>query len=95
MCVELGRLSKKYKKEGTDTIKCMAYDKIKTITKNHTVTHTIIVVYYRAQKADPNRVCITAVGNLIDYLHKITTHTADLTTKKIMWKSIISTEGAN
>ena len=66
MCVELGRLSQGYKnEEGTNTIKLMEYDDIKTIHKNRTVTYTRIVVDYGAQKADPNRVRISALGNLI------------------------------
>ena len=53
-----------------------------------------IVIDYRPQKADPNRVRITAGGNLItDYPGEVTTCTADLTTAKIMWNSVISTEG--
>jgi len=46
------------------------------------------------QKEDPNRVRITAGGNLIDYPHELTTRTAALTTTKLMWNSVISTEGA-
>ena len=52
-----------------------------------------IVVDYRKQKADPNRVWITVGGDLIDYPHKLTTHTADVTTSKVMWNSVISTPG--
>ena len=67
MCLELGRLSQGYKNEqGTDTIKWMECEDIKHIPKNCTVTYARIVVDYRSQKADPNRVRITAGGNLID-----------------------------
>ena len=37
---------------------------------------------------------ITAGGNLIKYPYELTTRTADLTTSKIMWNSVISTPGA-
>ena len=48
---------------------------------------------YRPQKADPNRVCITVGGNLIEYHHELPTRTADLTTSKVTWNSVISTPG--
>ena len=51
-----------------------------------------IVVDYRPQKEDPNRVRITAGGNLIDYPGKLTTLTANLTTSKVLWNSVLSTE---
>ena len=62
----------------------MEYENIKTIPKRHTVTYVRIVVDYRAQKADPNRVRITSGRNLIDYPHELTTRTTDLTTTKMM-----------
>ena len=37
---------------------------------------------------------IMAGGNLIKYPFKLTTRTADLTTSKILWNSILSTENA-
>jgi hypothetical protein len=54
-----------------------------------------IVIDYRPQKADPNQVRITAGGSLItNYPGEVTTRTADLTTAKILWNSVISMEGA-
>ena len=52
------------------------------------------MVDYRPQKADPNRVRITAGGNLIIYPGELTTRTADLTTAKVLWNSVVSTPGA-
>ena len=57
-------------------------------------TYARVVVDFRPQKEDPNRVRITAGGNLIKYPGELTTRTADLTTTKIVWNSVISTEGA-
>jgi hypothetical protein len=37
---------------------------------------------------------ITIGGNLINYLYKLTTCTADMISTKIMWNSVISTPGA-
>ena len=67
---------------------------IDNIPADRTVTYTRIVVDFRPQKADPNRVCITAGGNLIVYPDEITTRTADLIITKIMWNSVLSTQGA-
>ena len=37
---------------------------------------------------------MTAGGNLIRYAGELTTRTADLTTAKIIWNSVLSTPGA-
>ena len=58
------------------------------------MTYARIVVDFRPQKTDPNRVRIIVGGNLIDYPYELTTRTADLTTSKVMWNSVISTPGA-
>ena len=59
-----------------------------------TPTYARIVVDFRPQKSDPNRDRITAGDNLIKYLGELTTRTADITSTKIIWNSVISTEGA-
>ena len=50
---------------------------------------------YRPQKEDPDRVRITADGNLIRYPRELTNGTADLRTSKIMWNSTISTRSTS
>ena len=67
---------------------------IDNIPSDLTVTYTRIVVDFRPPKYDPNRVRITAGGNLIVYPDELTTRTADLITTKIMWNSVLSTPGA-
>ena len=95
MCIELGRLASGYKDtKGTETIKFLSLNEIANIPSDRTITYARIVVDYRAQKTDPNRVRITVGGNLIDYPFELTTRTADLTTSKVMWNSVISTPGA-
>jgi hypothetical protein len=95
MCKELGRLAQGFgDTEGTNTVFFMTHDEIKRIPKDRTVTYARIVVDYRPQKDDPNRVRITVGGNLIDYPFELTTRTADLTTSKMLWNSTISTPGA-
>lgn len=95
---EFGNLAQgddKTGEKGTNSIFVMSHDEIANIPKGRTVTYGRIVIDYRPQKADPNRVRITAGGNLIkDYPGELTTRTADLTTSKILWNSILSTEGA-
>ena len=95
MCIELGRIAQGYKDtKGTNTVKFMNLEEIANIPEDRTVTYARIVVDYRPQKEDPNRVRITAGGNLINYPYELTTRTADLTTSKVMWNSVISTPGA-
>ncbi|MCP4749222.1 MAG: hypothetical protein GY874_24265, partial [Desulfobacteraceae bacterium] len=72
----------------------MTHKEIAQILEDRVVTYAQIVVNFRPQKEDPNRVQITAGGNLIQYPGELTTQTADLTTSKILWNSVISTEGA-
>ena len=72
----------------------MSHDDIKTIPSDRVVTYVRIVVYFCPQKKDPNCVRITAGGNLIDYPGKLMTRIANLTTSKILWNSVLSTEGA-
>ena len=95
MCIELGRLSNGYKDtKGTQTIHYMTHEEIKCIPGDRIVTYARIVVDFRPQKTDPNRVCITVGGNLIDYPYELTTSTADITTSKVMRNSVISKLGA-
>jgi len=95
MAKELGRLAQGFgDTKGTNTIRFLTLDEIKNIPAGRTVTYARIVVDYRPQKEDPNRVRITVGGNLIDYPYELTTRTADLQTTKIMWNSVVSTDGA-
>ena len=73
----------------------LTHDEIRRIPKHKKITYARLVVDFRPQKADPNRVRMTAGGNLIKYAGKLTTRTADITTAKIIWNSVLSTPGAN
>jgi hypothetical protein len=95
MAKELGRLAQGLPgTEGTNTIMFMTHNDIANIPSDRTVTYARIVVDYRPQKKDPNRVRITVGGNLIHYPGEVTTRTADMTTSKILWNSVLSTPGA-
>ena len=83
----------KTKTPGTCSIFVMTHNKIRHIPQDRVVTYARLVVDFRPQKDDPNRVRITASGNLIKYPGEITTRTSDMTTAKILWNSILRTEG--
>jgi len=70
--------------KGTNTIVFLDHIGIRAIPTDRTITYARIVVDYRPQKEDPNRVRITVGGNLIDYPGELTTNTADLITSKIL-----------
>jgi hypothetical protein len=61
--------------QGTNLIFILSHDKIKHIPLDRVVTYANIVVCYRPQKSDPNRVRITAGDNLIDYPGELNTRT--------------------
>ncbi len=59
-----------------------------------TFTYTKIVVDFCPQKENPYRIRITAGRNLVTYRGKVSTRTADLSTSKLLWNSVLSTNGA-
>ena len=58
----------------------MSRDEIDNLPADQIVTYARIVVNFRPQREDPNRVQMTAGGNLIKYPGEIRTRTADLIT---------------
>ena len=78
--------------KGSNAIFIMNHDKIKNIPANIKVTYGHLMVDYREHKTDPNRVRLTAGGNLIKYKGKTTTKIADLTMLKVLCNSVLSTE---
>jgi len=94
---EFGNMAQGDKKtgtKGTNSIFIMSHKEIKNIPWDCVVTYVRLFVDYRPQKEDPNRVRMTAGGNLISYLGELTTRTANGATAKILWNSVISTTGA-
>ena len=81
--------------KGTNSVFVMTHKEI-DIAKNtgHKWTYARVVVDYRPQKEDPNRIRIAVGGNLITYRGNTSTRTADLTTSKLLWNSVLSTDGA-
>ena len=59
------------------------------------VTYGRIVVKYRPEKSDPNRVRLTVGGNRINYPGDCVTPTTDMLTVKLLLNSVIFAKGAN
>jgi hypothetical protein len=64
------------------------------VPRNKTGTYGRFVVDVRPHKEEVHRVRLTVGGNLIKYDGDVSTRSADLTTSKCLWNSVISTEGA-
>jgi hypothetical protein len=82
-------------RKGTNSVFVMTHNEI-DIAKNagHKWTYARVVVDYRPQKEDRNRIRIAVGGNLITYRGNTSTCKADLTTSKLLWNSVLSTDGA-
>ena len=82
--------------KGTNSIFVMSHIEIALIPSDRIVTYTGIVVNHRPQKEDPNRIRMVAGGNLIKgcYPGELTTRTVNLTTSKLHWNSVLSTQQA-
>jgi hypothetical protein len=64
------------------------------VPKGKIVTYRWFVVDIRPNKSEVHRFSLTIGGNLIQYQGDVSTRSADLTTSKCLWNSIISTDGA-
>ena len=69
----------------------MTHNEINHMLEDRVVTYARIVVDFKPHNSDPYQVRITAGGNLNKYPGKISTRTADLTTTKVIWNSLLST----
>lgn len=76
---------------GTGTIR---FIKKEDMPRDRSATYGRIVVSIRPNKAEQCRVRLTVSGNLINYPFEVSTPTADLTTVKILFNSVVSTPGA-
>ena len=81
--------------KGTNSIFVMTHTKIKqAYAEKVTFTYAKIVVDLHPQKEDPYRIRITAGGNLLTYRGNVSNRTVDLSTSKLLWNSVLSTDGA-
>ncbi len=70
----------------------MTHDKIfHALRANKKFTYANPVVDHCPQKTDPNRISITAEGNLIKYDQDLLVPTADIDMAKLHWNSLVST----
>jgi hypothetical protein len=76
---------------GTDTIHFIKREQVPSERK---VTYGRIVATIRPQKSETHRVRPTAGGNRINYPGDVSISTADMTTAKILFNSVISTPDA-
>jgi hypothetical protein len=78
--------------KGTNAMFVMNHKEIQaTLKAGKKFTYANPVVDHRPQKADPNRICITAGGDLIQYDSELLVPTADINTAKLHWNSVVST----
>ncbi len=81
--------------KGTNAMFVMTHDKIAHVLRAGKVfTYANPVVDHIPQKEDPNRIRITAGGNLINYEEELSVRTVDINTAKLHWNSVISTDEA-
>ena len=81
-------------KEKIAILSCLKIKFHKLRAKGKKPMYARVLVDFLPQKEDPNRVRITAGGNLIKYAGELTTRTADPTTANMLWNSVISTDSA-
>jgi hypothetical protein len=78
---------------GTNAMFVMTHDDIARL-RGKKYTYANIVLDHRPQKEDPNRIRITAGGDKIQYNDELSVRSADISTAKLHWNSVISTENA-
>jgi hypothetical protein len=89
---ELGRLCQGIRDiKGTNT--CF-FVELKSIPKIRKITYGKLVCDHKPNKADQERVRLTAGGDRLDYSGEVATSTADITTFKILINSTLSTTNA-
>jgi hypothetical protein len=89
---KLGRLAQQGVAEphkGTGTIFFIPHA---DVPKDRKATYGCIVVAIRPQKKEVERTRLTMGRNLINYPSKVSTRTAGLTTTKILFNNVLSTE---
>jgi hypothetical protein len=79
---------------GTNAMFAMSLSDVPLIPKDGVITYARVVVNHCPQKEDPNHIRITVGGTLIKYPRKLTKRTADITTVKQYWNSMLSTPNA-
>ncbi len=79
---------------GTDAMFVMTPQDVANMPSDHLATYANIIVNFQPQKEDPHRIQIFVGGNLINHPGELATRTADITTSKLHWNSVLSTQKA-
>jgi hypothetical protein len=86
---EIGRLTQGFSSvKGTNTMFFIPHT---DIPKNKKPTYLQVVAAFRPEKSDPKQIRWTVGGDCIFYAADVSTKTADLTTPKILFNSVLST----
>jgi hypothetical protein len=81
--------------KGTNAMFVMTKAEIaRALVAGKKITYKNPVVNHRPQKEDPNRIPITAGGNLIQYESELSVRTTDINSAKLHWNSVVSTDDA-
>jgi len=91
---EINRLTDGRLVKGSTGTKTIGFIARSQLPKHKKATYMRCVSSYRPNKADPYRVRWTVGGNKIEYAGDTLTPTADLTTAKIVFNSVVSTPDA-
>ena len=75
---------------GTNAIFVMSHKDIRSYKGKY--TYARIFLNHHPQKEDPYRIWITPSGNLIKCEGDLSVRTADITTAKLQWNSIVNTK---
>ncbi len=86
---EIGRLAQGY--GAVQSTNTMFFIAASAIHKSRKVTYLRVVVAMQPEKANLHRVRWTAGGDKIDYPFDVSTKTADLSTAKLLFNSVLST----
>jgi hypothetical protein len=79
---------------GTNAMFVMDPKDIPNIPADRMVTYANVIIDFRPQQEDPHCIRIMAGGNLINYPGELTMQTAFITTSKLHWNSVLSTQKA-
>jgi hypothetical protein len=80
--------------KGTNAIFMMKPEEVDHKLAARITTYANILVDYQPQKDNQYQICITVGGNLINFPGELTMCTADITTSKLHWNSVLSTQQA-
>ena len=91
---EFGRILNGRKSDNSKGTNTLFFKHPQELPKGCKATYLRVVANIRPQKADPYRIRFTVGGDRVTYTGNVHTPTADITTAKILFNSVLSTPGA-